>query len=51
MKSYRRGFPFGSAVKNLPDNAEDTGSITGSEKSPGEGNGNTHSSILAWDMT
>ena len=27
-------------VKNLPANAEDTGSIPGSERSPGEGNGN-----------
>ena len=27
-------------VKNLPDNAEDAGSITGLGRSPGEGNGN-----------
>ena len=27
-------------VKNLPDNAGDTGSIPGSERSPREGNGN-----------
>ena len=27
-------------LKNLPVNAEDTGSISGSGKSPGEGNGN-----------
>ena len=40
--SYR-GFPGGSVVKNLPANAGDTGaagSIPGSERSPGEGNGN-----------
>ena len=35
------GFPGGSVVKNLPANAGDTGLITGSGKSPGEGNGNT----------
>ena len=34
------GFPGGSVGKNLPANAEDTGSIPGSERSPGEGNGN-----------
>ena len=27
-------------VKNLPANAEDTGSVPGSGRSPGEGNGN-----------
>ena len=32
--------PVGSVVKNLPVNAEDTGSILGSGRSPGEGNGN-----------
>ena len=30
----------GSAVKNPPTNAGDTGSIPGSGRSPGEGNGN-----------
>ena len=34
------GFPGGSAVKNLPANAGDTGSIPGLGRSPGEGNGN-----------
>ena len=34
------GFPDGSVVKNLPANAEDLGSIPGSGRSPGEGNGN-----------
>ena len=34
------GFPDGSAVKNLPANAGDPGSIPGWERSPGEGNGN-----------
>ena len=33
-------FPYGSAVKNPPANAGDTGSIPGSRRSPGEGNGN-----------
>ena len=36
-----RGFPGGSVVKNLPVTAEDTGSISGSGRSPGGGNGNT----------
>ena len=38
------GFPGGSALKNLPANAEDAGdvgSIPGSVRSPGEGNGNS----------
>ena len=34
------GFPGGSVVKNLPANARDTGSISGSGRSLGEGNGN-----------
>ena len=37
------GFPGGVVVKNLPDNAEgtgDVGSIPGSGRSLGEGNGN-----------
>ena len=34
------GFPDGSAVKNLPANAGDTGSIPGEGRSPGEGNVN-----------
>ena len=33
-------FPGGSAVKNLPANARDSGLIPGSGRSPGEGNGN-----------
>ena len=33
-------FPGGSVVKNPPDNAGDAGSIPGSGRSPGEGNGN-----------
>ena len=35
-----RGFPGGSAVRNLPANARDLGSIHGSGRSPGGGNGN-----------
>ena len=31
---------FGSVVKNLPASAGDRGSVSGSEISPGEGNGN-----------
>ena len=39
----RLGFPGGSAVRNLPTNAEDSGdmdSILESGRSPGEGNDN-----------
>ena len=36
------GFPSGSVVKNLPANAKDVGSISGSGRSPGEGNGKPH---------
>ena len=34
-----KGFPSVSVVKNSPANAEDAGSIPGSERSPLEGNG------------
>ena len=34
------GFPGGPVVKNLPASAGDVGSIPGSERSPGGGNGN-----------
>ena len=34
------GLPGGSVAKNLPANAGDTGLISGSGKSPEEGNGN-----------
>ena len=36
----RLGFPGGSEVKASAWNAGDPGSIPGSERSPGEGNGN-----------
>ena len=35
-----RAFPDGSVVKNLPANAGDAGSVSGSERSHGVGNGN-----------
>ena len=35
-----QGFPGGSVGKNLPANVRDAGSIPGSGRSPGEGNGN-----------
>ena len=35
-----QSFPGGSVVKNLPANAEDSGSIPGLGRSLGEGNGN-----------
>ena len=34
------GFSGGSVVKNSPANAEDTNSIPGLRRSPGEGDGN-----------
>ena len=52
--SYRkenRGFPGGSGVKNPPANAGDGGLISGSRRSPGEGNGNPlHYSCLGKPM-
>ena len=47
---HHTGFPSGSAGKESTCNAGDSrhmGSIPGSGRSPGEGNG-THSSILVW---
>ena len=38
--AYYKGFPEGSAVKNLPVNAGAEGSIPESGRAPGEGNGN-----------
>ena len=41
--TFVAGFPCGTVVKNLPANAgdaRDVGLIRGSERSPGEGNGN-----------
>ena len=35
-----KGSPGGSVVKNPPAKAGDTGLLTGSGRSPGEGNGN-----------
>ena len=40
MGQHRLGFPGGSVVKNLPAKAGDAGSIPGSGRRPGEGNGN-----------
>ena len=37
-------------VKNLPANAGNAGSIPGWGRSPGEGNGGIHSSILSWEI-
>ena len=36
-------------LKNISANAGDAGSIPGSGRSPGEGNGN-HCSILVWEI-
>ena len=38
--SFGECFPDGSVVKNLPANAGNAGSIPGSGRSPGKGNGN-----------
>ena len=38
--NFSRGFPGGSVVKNLPASAGNTGSIPGSGRFTGEGNGN-----------
>ena len=42
-------FLRGSVVKNLPSSEGNAGSISGSGRSPGEGNGN-NSNILAWEI-
>ena len=47
-----RGFPGGSVIKKPPFNAGDTGdmgSIPGTGRSPGEGNGN-HPNFIAWKI-
>ena len=44
------GFPGSSAVKNLPANAGDVGSILG-QKDLLEKKMATHSSVLAWEIT
>ena len=40
VSNTKDGFPGGSVVKNLPASAGDAGLIPGSERSPGEENGN-----------
>ena len=40
LRDYVVGFPGGSEVKASASNAGDPASIPGSERSPGEGNGN-----------
>ena len=42
LGSCTSGFLGGSVVKNPPSNAEDVGSVPGSGRSPGGGNGNPH---------
>ena len=46
VKEEENGLPRGLAVKNLPANAGNSGSIPGSGRSLGEGNGNP----LAWEV-
>ena len=43
------GFPGGSALKNLPANAGDAGSIPELGRAPGEEMA-THSSLPAWEV-
>ena len=43
------GFPGGSIVKNLPENAGDMGLIPGSGRTP-EKEMAIHSTILAWEI-
>ena len=43
------GFPGGSDSEESACNAGDAGSVPGSGRSPGGGNG-THCSVLAWRM-
>ena len=40
MTTYYLQYPGGSVIKNLPANAGDVGSVRGSGRSPGVGNGN-----------
>ena len=40
LQTYKNSFPGGSEVKASASNAGDLGSIPGSGRSPGEGNGN-----------
>ena len=40
VSAKEKGFPGSSVLKNLPANAGDTGSISGSGRFPEEGNGN-----------
>ena len=40
LAHFLSGFPGDSVVKNLPAQAGDTGSVPGSGRSAGEGNGN-----------
>ena len=49
LSRFVMGFPHSSVGKKSACNAGDLGSIPGSGRSPGEGNGN-HSSILAWKI-
>ena len=49
MCMYSNGFPFGSAGKNPPTNAEDISLIPGSGRSPGVET-TTHASVLAWEI-
>ena len=47
LQSINSGFPGGSDRKESACNAGDPGSVPASERSPGGGNGDTHSSVLA----
>ena len=48
--TLREGFPGGTVAENLPASAGDVGSIPGSGRSPGEGNGSPLH-ILPWQIS
>ena len=50
VNQYYSNVPGGSVVKNPPSNAGDSGSVLGSGRSPGEGNGNPLHSCLGNPM-
>ena len=51
MVRGEKGFPGVSGVKNSPASAGDAGSIAGSGRSPGEGNGNSLQNSCLGNLT
>jgi len=50
LERSKKDFSGGSSVKESPCNAGDMGSIPRLGRSPGEENGNSFPSILAWEI-